>query len=99
LVSAKSPWLSPDQWRFALSSPRLSRFQQSMAGYHTVLGLSQIGVPSLLWREVFAWIGAIMIGRTAWARMTILAEPLPLRLKRAAPDNSQRVLTVTTGEG
>jgi len=61
----------------------------AMAGYHMVLGLSQIGVPSLLWREIFAWMGAIMIGCTAWARMTILAEPLPLRLERAASDNSQ----------
>ena len=30
----------------------------AIAGYHAVLGLSQIGVPSLVWREVFAWIGA-----------------------------------------
>ena len=50
-----------------------------IAGYHAVLGLSQIGVPSLLWREVFAWIGALLIGGTAWARMTVFAEPLPLR--------------------
>ena len=34
----------------------------AIAGYHTVLGLSQIGVPSLLWREIFAWVGAIVIG-------------------------------------
>ena len=26
----------------------------AIAGYHAVLGLSQIGVPSLLWREAFA---------------------------------------------
>jgi hypothetical protein len=70
----------------------------AIAGYHTVLGLSQIGVPSLLWREIFAWVGAIVIGCTAWARMTVLAEPLPLRPVRAAPDNSQRVLTAATGE-
>jgi hypothetical protein len=50
----------------------------AIAGYHAVLGLSQIGMPSLIWREVFAWIGAILIGSTAWARMTVLAEPLPL---------------------
>jgi hypothetical protein len=51
----------------------------AIAGYHAVLGLLQIGVPSLMWREVFAWIGAIFIGGVAWARMTALAEPLPLR--------------------
>ena len=52
----------------------------ALAGYHAVLGLSQIGVPSLIWREIFAWIGAIPIGGTAWARMTALAEPLPTRV-------------------
>ena len=50
----------------------------AIAGYHAVLGLSQIGSPSLMWREGFAWIGAILIGGTAWARMTVLAEPLPV---------------------
>ena len=50
----------------------------AIAGYHTVLGLSQIGIPSLIWRQGFAWIGATLIGGTAWARMTVLAEPLPL---------------------
>jgi hypothetical protein len=47
----------------------------AIAGYHAVLGLSQIGVPSLIWREVFAWIGAIFISGTAWARMTSLPSP------------------------
>jgi hypothetical protein len=70
-----------------------------IAGYHAVLGLSQIGVPSLLWRELFAWIGAIVIGSTAWARMTILAEPLPLRPGGAATHEPQPVLTAATREG
>ena len=61
----------------------------AVAGYHAVLGLSQIGVPSLLWRECFAWIGAIVIGGTAWARMTVLAEPLPLRAGGATTDEPQ----------
>ncbi|MFC7399932.1 hypothetical protein ACFQU1_22255 [Chelatococcus sp. GCM10030263] len=47
----------------------------AIAGYHAVLGLSQIGVPALMWREVFAWVGAIMIGGTAWVRLTVLAGP------------------------
>ena len=51
----------------------------AIAGYHAVLDLTQISVPSLLWREVFAWIGAIFISGTAWARMTVFAEPLPMR--------------------
>jgi hypothetical protein len=61
----------------------------AIAGHHAVLGLSQIGVPSPFWREAFAWVSAIVIGCTAWARMTVLAEPLPcgrtgrLRMSRA----------------
>ena len=71
----------------------------AMAGYHTALGLSEIGVPSLLWREIFAWAGAIVIGCTPWARMTVLAESLPLRPVPGAPDNSRPVLTAATREG
>ena len=50
----------------------------AVAGYHAVLGLSEIGGPSLIWREAFAWTGALLIGGTAWARITVLAEPVPL---------------------
>ena len=59
-----------------------------LAGYHAVLGLSQIGVPSLVWREVFACLGAIFIGGTAWARMTVFAEPRPLRSERGSRGTS-----------
>ena len=48
----------------------------AIAGHHAVLGLLQFGIPSLIWREVFAWNGAILLGGTAWARMTVLAELL-----------------------
>jgi hypothetical protein len=48
----------------------------AIAGYHAVLGLSQIGVPSLPWREAFACIGAIFIGGTAWARMSLFVPPV-----------------------
>jgi hypothetical protein len=48
-----------------------------IGGYHAVLGLSHIGVPSLLWRGVFAGIGALLIGATAWARMSLFV-PLVL---------------------
>jgi hypothetical protein len=70
----------------------------AIAGYH-VLGLSQIGVPSLIWREVIAWIGALFIGCTAWARMTVFAEPLPLRPSGTLQNNSQPVLTGATRQG
>ena len=68
----------------------------AIAGYHAVLGLSQIGVPSLVWREMFAWIGALFIGGTAWARMTVFAEPLPLRPGGASQNESQPLLTGAT---
>ena len=42
----------------------------ALAGYHVVLALSQIGVPSTGWREVFACLGAVSVGGTAWARLT-----------------------------
>jgi hypothetical protein len=71
----------------------------AIAGYHAVLGLSQIGVPSLIWSEVFAWIGAILIGGTAWARMTVLAEPLPLRVGGAVPNEHRLALAAAPREG
>jgi len=71
----------------------------AIAGYHAVLGLSQIGVPSLVWREMFAWIGALFIGGTAWTRMTVFAERLPLRPGGASPNNSQPILAAATRQG
>ncbi len=48
----------------------------AVAGYHATLGLAHIGVPSEGWCEVFAVIGAMIVGGTAWARMTLLAAPI-----------------------
>ena len=48
----------------------------TVAGYHATLGVAHIGVPSEAWREVFAVIGPVVAGVTAWVRMTIFAEPL-----------------------
>jgi MFS family permease len=41
----------------------------AVAGYHLVLGLSAMGMPSDTWRHVFAIIGAAVVGSTAWARL------------------------------
>ena len=71
----------------------------AIAGYHTVLGLSQIGVPSLVWREMFGLIGALFIGGTAWARMTVFAEPLPFRRDGASQNEPQPLLTGATRQG
>jgi hypothetical protein len=71
----------------------------AIAGYYAVLGLSQIGVPSLVWREVFAWVGALVGGGTAWARMTVFTELLPLRSGGALQSEPQPALTTATREG
>jgi len=47
-----------------------------LAAYHATLGLAHIGVPSQTWQQVFAIIGAVAVGAAAWARMTLLAEPV-----------------------
>ena len=98
--------LGVGQIAFAVARPLLLRaaiaaafaIPAAIAGYHAVLGLSQIGVPSLLWREVSAWIGAILIGGTAWARMTVFAEPLPLQPGGASQNEPQPLLTTATRE-
>jgi len=67
-----------------------------IAGYHTVLGLAEIGISSLGWREAFARIGAVVIGCTDWARVTGLAGAIAPRLGGAAVCKSESVLTVAT---
>ena len=64
----------------------------TLAGYQVVFAMSQIGVPSLAWREIFACLGAIFIGGTAWTRLTIFTETRPLDSGRAV-GSSQPVLT------
>lgn len=49
----------------------------ALAGYHVVFALSQIGMPSLAWREILACLGAVCIGGTAWTRLTVFAEARP----------------------
>lgn len=47
------------------------------AGYDVTLALAHLGIPPGWWREVFAIFGAITVGCTAWARVSILTEPAP----------------------
>ena len=49
------------------------------AGYDVTLAFAHIGVPSEWWREAFAVVGAITVGGTAWARMSIVRNPAPRR--------------------
>jgi hypothetical protein len=47
------------------------------AGYDVTLALAHFGIPHEWWRESFAMLGAIAVGCTAWARLSILTEPAP----------------------
>jgi hypothetical protein len=65
----------------------------AVAGYHLMLGLSTIGMASDLWRHVFAVLGAIVVGSTAWARFMAHPSKKPERCrvlsaaKLTQPDN------------
>ena len=65
----------------------------TLAGYQVVFAMSQVGVPSLIWREIFACLGALFIGGTAWTRLTILTETRPLDSDTAVRSAPHRVLT------
>jgi hypothetical protein len=45
------------------------------AGYDVTLALAHFGIPQEWWWESFAMLGAIAVGCTAWARVSILTEP------------------------
>ena len=70
----------------------------AVAGYHVVLVMSQIEVPSMAWREVFACLGAVFIGGTAWTRLTVFAAPSPSEPGRVVENAPQPVLTTATRE-
>jgi hypothetical protein len=71
----------------------------TFAGYHVAFALAQIGVPSLAWQEIFACLGAVFIGGTAWTRLTIFTEPVPLERGGAVSDGPRPVLTPAAREG
>ena len=51
--------------------------------------MAQIGVPSLVWRQVFACVGAVFIGGTAWMRLAVFTETDQNRAGRSATVLSQ----------
>jgi len=65
----------------------------TLAGYHLSLAMAQFGVPSPVWQQLFACLGAVFIGGTAWTRLTILTEPRPLDSNAAIGSGPQPVLT------
>ena len=46
-----------------------------IAGFHAIKGLSRMGCAGETWTLVFAGVGAVIVGVTAWARVAALAGP------------------------
>ena len=69
----------------------------AIAGYHATLGLAQIGMSSETWREVFAAIGSVLVGGTAWARMFLFVPPTVGQ--DVAAGSAHRPFTVATNRG
>ena len=106
-VAAGGMSLAIAQIAFAMTRPLILRaiiaavfaLPATFAGYHVVLALAQIGVASLVWREVFACVGAVFIGGTAWTRLAVYRETRPVEPGGAAGDSPEPVLAVATREG
>jgi hypothetical protein len=49
------------------------------AGYSVTLALGHLGIPSEWWRESFAVLGAIAVGGSAWANVSMQTDPAPRR--------------------
>lgn len=49
----------------------------ALAGYYATFGLSGLTMTSDIWRQVFAMIGAVVIGATAWMRLAATPPDLP----------------------
>ncbi|UWU76196.1 hypothetical protein N2603_41005 [Bradyrhizobium huanghuaihaiense] len=71
----------------------------AVAGYHVVFALPQIGAPSLAWREIFASLGAVCVGGTAWTRLIVLAESHQFELAGVAEKPAPPVIPAAKREG
>jgi hypothetical protein len=99
-IAAGSTSLAIAQIAFAMTRSLILRaiiaavfaLPATFAGYHVALAISQVGVPSLVWREVFACVGAVFVGGTAWTRLAVYRETRPIEPGRAAGDSPQPVL-------
>jgi len=65
----------------------------TLAGYHVALAMAHFGVLSPVWQHIFACLGAVFIGGTAWTRLTVLTNPRPLDSNVAVGIDPQPVLT------
>jgi len=65
----------------------------TLAGYHVALAMAHLGVPSPVWQHIFACLGAVFIGGTAWTRLNAFTNPHPLDSSVAVGIDPQPVLT------
>ncbi|WP_424579554.1 hypothetical protein [Bradyrhizobium sp. USDA 241] len=84
--------------RIAIAIATAFAVSAAVAGFHVAFALSQIGMPSLAWREIFACPGAVCVGGTAWMRLIVFAEPRPFELAGVVENPSQPVLPAATRE-
>jgi hypothetical protein len=70
----------------------------AVAGYHAALALADFGVPSAIYREVFAVIGAIFVGGTTVVRMAAMANP-PVVRRGLSPSSPPSMLAGSTRQG
>jgi hypothetical protein len=106
-IAAGSTSLAIAQIAFAMTRSLILRaiiaavfaLPATFAGYHVALAMAQIGVPSLVWREVFACLGAVFIGGTAWTRLAIFGETRSVEQGRVVGDSLRPVLVAATREG
>ncbi|WP_306120640.1 MULTISPECIES: hypothetical protein [unclassified Roseitalea] len=75
LVAGQVAFATIKSVRVKLAIGALFAAPAGIAGYHAIKGLSEIGGAGETWTLVFAWIGAIVVGATAWARIASLAGP------------------------
>jgi hypothetical protein len=66
------------------------------AGYDVTLALAHIGIPSEWWRESFAMLGAIAVGCTAWARVSMQTDPALRPGVALSPDQSPNGATTAS---
>lgn len=67
------------------------------AGYDVTLALAHIGIPSEWWREPFAMLGAVAIGSTAWARVSMQTDPALRPGVALSPNQSPNGATTAGG--
>ncbi|HAO42974.1 MAG TPA: hypothetical protein DCR53_20850 [Afipia sp.] len=106
-IAAGAVALAVGQTAFAMTRCRILRttiaaafaVPAAIAGYYVVLAISQLGMPSLAWRELFASVGAVFIGGTAWARLAVFAEPRPLETGKVVRSAPHAGLSAVTRDG